>query len=82
MSEVRFANEGSVGRVSDYLVSSAGDPFRYDAQSPSFQKDIGFSSPPIHPGRDILAEDARRQTANMYANAKSDVSRLTLSQFK
>ncbi|XXG41058.1 hypothetical protein AAC387_Pa01g1611 [Persea americana] len=27
MSEDRFANEGSVGRVSDYSVSSAGDPY-------------------------------------------------------
>lgn len=66
MSEDRFATEGSVGRVSDYSVSSSGDPFRYDAQSPSFQKDIVFSSPPIHPCKDILVEDLRRQTANMY----------------
>eukprot|EP00268_Persea_americana_P007231 TRINITY_DN12661_c0_g1_i6.p1 TRINITY_DN12661_c0_g1~~TRINITY_DN12661_c0_g1_i6.p1 ORF type:complete len:495 (-),score=63.42 TRINITY_DN12661_c0_g1_i6:1730-3007(-) len=74
MSEDRFANEGSFGRVSDYSVSSAGDPFRYDARSPSFQKDIGFSSPPIHPGRDILVEDLRRKTANMYSdtNAKRE----------
>lgn len=76
MSEDRFATEGSVGRVSDYSVSSSGDPFRYDAQSPSFQKDIVFSSPPIHPCKDILVEDLRRQTANMYSdtNEKREVS--------
>ncbi|XP_077248902.1 putative ADP-ribosylation factor GTPase-activating protein AGD14 isoform X2 [Tasmannia lanceolata] len=60
--EDRFADDGSGTRVSDYSVSSAGDPFRFDAQSPNFQRDTGFSSPPLHPVRDILVEDARRQT--------------------
>lgn len=47
MYEDRFANEGSVSRVSDYSVSSAGDPFRSSAESPNFDKDCGFSSPPF-----------------------------------
>ncbi|GFZ09376.1 ARF GAP-like zinc finger-containing protein ZIGA4 [Actinidia rufa] len=46
MHEDSFANEGSNPRASDYSVSSAGDPFRSDAQSPNFQRDIGMRSPP------------------------------------
>ncbi|KAL5994929.1 hypothetical protein ACLOJK_024986 [Asimina triloba] len=62
MYEDRFANEGSVGRGSDFSASSAGDPFRSNTQSPNFQKDIGYTSPPMRPVRDILVEDARQQT--------------------
>ncbi|KAF8403476.1 hypothetical protein HHK36_011580 [Tetracentron sinense] len=76
MCEERFANEGSVSRVSDYSASSGGDPFRSNTQSPNFQKDIGFSSPPVHPVRDILIEDVWRQTVSTYseANAKRDAN--------
>ncbi|XP_047941685.1 probable ADP-ribosylation factor GTPase-activating protein AGD14 isoform X1 [Salvia hispanica] len=35
----RFANEGSWPRVSDYSVSSGGDPFRSDVLSPNFQRE-------------------------------------------
>lgn len=54
MYEDRFANEGSGSgsRVSDYSVSSGGDPFRSDTQSPKFQT------------KDTLSGDARNQTIN------------------
>lgn len=35
MFEDRFANESSGSRLSDFSVSSAGDQFRYDPQSPN-----------------------------------------------
>ncbi|XP_077226431.1 putative ADP-ribosylation factor GTPase-activating protein AGD14 isoform X2 [Tasmannia lanceolata] len=72
--EDRFANEGSGTRVSDYSFSSAGDPFRFDAQSPNFQRDARFSSPPVHPVRDILVEDVQRRPiiSESEANAKTD----------
>ncbi|KAK9290513.1 hypothetical protein L1049_008683 [Liquidambar formosana] len=71
MYEERFANDGSVSRVSDFSMSSGGDPFRSGNQSPNFQKDIGFSSPPpIQPSRDILTEDVQRQTVK--PNVKRD----------
>ncbi|XP_057949364.1 probable ADP-ribosylation factor GTPase-activating protein AGD14 [Malania oleifera] len=74
MYEDRFANEGSVSRVSDYSVSSGGDPVRSDTQSPNFQKDTGLSSPPIHPHGDALTEDIQRQSSNVFseANTKRD----------
>ncbi|CAH9134831.1 unnamed protein product [Cuscuta epithymum] len=40
--EDRFANEGSNTRASDFSVSSGGDPFRSEVQSPNYQKDTGF----------------------------------------
>ncbi|PON66288.1 Arf GTPase activating protein [Parasponia andersonii] len=70
MYEDRFANDSSVSRVSDYSVSSGGDPFRSGTQSPSFrsgtqspnyQKDTGFASPPFHSSREVSSEDIRRQ---------------------
>lgn len=69
MYEDRFANEGSVSRVSDYSVSSAGDPFRSNAGSPNFHKDIGFSSPPIQPSRSSLSEDSWFQAINASSEA-------------
>lgn len=45
MYEDRFANEGYSSRVSDYSVSSGGDPFRSGPHSPNLQKDEGLSSP-------------------------------------
>ncbi|XP_062168208.1 probable ADP-ribosylation factor GTPase-activating protein AGD14 isoform X2 [Alnus glutinosa] len=74
MYEDRFANEGSVSRISDYSVSSAGDPFRSNAGSPNFHKDVGFSSPPIQPSRGSLSEDSWFQAINASseAHAKRD----------
>lgn len=73
MYEDRFANEGSVSRVSDYSVSSGGDPFRSGAESPNFHKDVGFSSPPIQPSRGSLSDDVLFRAINSSeANAKRD----------
>ncbi|KAK7364914.1 hypothetical protein VNO80_13660 [Phaseolus coccineus] len=41
----RFANEGSGPRISDFSVSSGGEQFKSDVQSPNFYKDIKISSP-------------------------------------
>uniref|UniRef100_A0A5B7ACA0 Putative ADP-ribosylation factor GTPase-activating protein AGD14 n=1 Tax=Davidia involucrata TaxID=16924 RepID=A0A5B7ACA0_DAVIN len=71
MYEDSFANEGSISRVSDYSVSSTGDPFRSDTQSPNFQRDIGFSSPSSQTSRDILNEDLRHQTMNTFSEANA-----------
>ncbi|KAK3036218.1 hypothetical protein RJ639_030374, partial [Escallonia herrerae] len=78
--EDRFANEGSNPRVSDYSLSSGGDPFRSDTQSPTFQRDIGFSSPSSE--RDILSEDERQLKVNTCfdTNAKKDADHLTRPQ--
>ncbi|XP_042513406.1 probable ADP-ribosylation factor GTPase-activating protein AGD14 isoform X3 [Macadamia integrifolia] len=65
--EDRIAIENSGSRISDYSVSSGGDPFRSDTQSPNFQKNVGFGSPPIQPVRDILNEDVQRQTISSYS---------------
>ncbi|XP_023645688.1 probable ADP-ribosylation factor GTPase-activating protein AGD14 isoform X3 [Capsella rubella] len=48
MFEDQFANEGSAPRASDFSVSSGGDPFRSDTQSPNFQQEIEFRSPQSH----------------------------------
>lgn len=71
MYEDRFANEGSGSRISDYSMSSAGDPFRSGTQSPSFEKDVGFNSPPIQPSRDIIQPS--RDIGSSVANFKRDV---------
>ncbi|KAE9465775.1 hypothetical protein C3L33_02322, partial [Rhododendron williamsianum] len=60
--EDSFANEGSNPRASGYTVSSPSDAFRSDTQSPSFQRDIGFNSPPYQTSRDMLNEQIPRQT--------------------
>ncbi|KAL0555120.1 hypothetical protein IC582_009053 [Cucumis melo] len=65
----RFANEGYASRVSDFSVSSGGDPFRSGAHSPNFQKDSGFSSPPFPCARDMLNDDTRHQISSMSAEA-------------
>lgn len=59
MYEDRFSNDGS------------GDPFRSNSQSPNYQKGIGFSSPPVHPARDILLGDAQQQTINTHVEENS-----------
>ncbi|GLT95436.1 hypothetical protein SLE2022_131180 [Rubroshorea leprosula] len=66
--EDRFANEGSAPRASNYSISSGGDTFRPGTESPSFQKDIGFSSPSIQSSREGLGEDARHQTIDLFAD--------------
>ncbi|KAH9620645.1 hypothetical protein KSS87_006366 [Heliosperma pusillum] len=52
LSEDRFANEGSSSRVSDYSVSSGGEPFRSAPQSPNLQRDDEFSSPTFYSSKD------------------------------
>ncbi|XP_057251081.1 probable ADP-ribosylation factor GTPase-activating protein AGD14, partial [Beta vulgaris subsp. vulgaris] len=52
--EDRFANEGSSSRVSDYSLSSGGDPFKSAPQSPNLQTDDGFSSPTSDSSREIV----------------------------
>lgn len=70
--EDRFANDVSATRVSDYSVSSTGNPFSLDSKSPDFQRGSGYNSPPVS---EILVEDVRHQ-----ANAKRDVSGITQPQ--
>ena len=43
--EDQFANERSAPRASDFSVSSGGDTFRSEIQSPNFQQEGGFRSP-------------------------------------
>ncbi|XWS64938.1 hypothetical protein CRYUN_Cryun05aG0047400 [Craigia yunnanensis] len=69
--EDRFANEGSAPRVSDYSVSSGGDPFKSGTGSPNFRKDIGFGSPTAQPSREVLSEDTRHQTINLFVDPSS-----------
>ncbi|KAL4351512.1 hypothetical protein GQ457_06G024100 [Hibiscus cannabinus] len=64
MFEDGFANEGSAPRVSDFSVSSGGDPFASSAGSPNFRKDVGFASPTFQSQRDVLSEDTHHQTIN------------------
>ncbi|CAN8294944.1 unnamed protein product [Cochlearia groenlandica] len=47
MFEDQFSNEGSAPRASDFSVSSGGDPFRSEIQSPNSQQEIKFRSPPF-----------------------------------
>ncbi|XAR69519.1 hypothetical protein NMG60_11001137 [Bertholletia excelsa] len=70
MNEDMFANEGSNPRASDYSVSSAGDPFRSDNQSPNFQRDIGFGSPAYQTSRNILNEHLHRTLSEPNAKTK------------
>ncbi|KAM7529917.1 hypothetical protein LguiB_033327 [Lonicera macranthoides] len=69
-----FTNDGFKSRASDFSVSSGGDPFRTGAQSPTFQRDTGFSSPSSETSRDISSIDVLHQKVNTFAdpNAKRD----------
>lgn len=69
-NEDGFANEGSAPRVSDYSVSSGGDPYRSDARSPNFQKDSEFGSPQSHLSRDFSRNNLSRQTSNKSREAQ------------
>ncbi|CAK9160010.1 unnamed protein product, partial [Ilex paraguariensis] len=75
--EDRFANEESNARASDYSVSSGGDPFRSDSQSPNFERDIGFNSPQSEISRDLFSEDAHSHTVNTLSHtiARRDADR-------
>ncbi|KAF3789613.1 putative ADP-ribosylation factor GTPase-activating protein [Nymphaea thermarum] len=63
MYEDRFANEGLGVNPVDYSGSSHGHR-RSDVQSPNFQKETGFNSPPVRAVRDILADDRNLPTAS------------------
>ncbi|XP_031384370.1 probable ADP-ribosylation factor GTPase-activating protein AGD14 isoform X1 [Punica granatum] len=82
MYEDRFANEGSGARVSDYSVSSGGDPFRSGALSPTFQRDAGYSSPPLPPPRGDSSDNLNRETSNksLEANVRRDADGKHCSQ--
>ncbi|XP_041027237.1 probable ADP-ribosylation factor GTPase-activating protein AGD14 [Juglans microcarpa x Juglans regia] len=80
VSEDRFANEGSISRVSDYSVSSAGDPFRSTSESPNFQKDVGFSSPPVQPLRSLSEVWFQEKNTSFEANAKRDADGIPHAQ--
>lgn len=56
VQEDRFANEVVTARVSDYSASSGGDPFRSGTQSPTYQRELGFSSLSREMSRDNLSE--------------------------
>ncbi|KAL9247095.1 hypothetical protein vseg_020562 [Gypsophila vaccaria] len=77
LSEDRFANEGSSSRVSDYSVSSGGDPFRSAPQSPNLQRDDGISSPTFYPSKDV-AEGLQHQTRDSEVFAKKDADKVPL----
>ncbi|XP_019427802.1 PREDICTED: probable ADP-ribosylation factor GTPase-activating protein AGD14 isoform X4 [Lupinus angustifolius] len=70
----RFANEGSGPRISDFSVSSAGDQFKSDVQSPTFHKDVGLSSPSYQGSGSNSIEDVWSQARNtvLGTNAKRD----------
>ncbi|KAE9619846.1 putative Arf GTPase activating protein [Lupinus albus] len=78
----RFANEGSGPRISDFSVSSAGDQFKSDVQSPTFHKDVGFSSPSYQGSGSNSIEDVWSQARNtgLGTNAKRDAGGTHLPQ--
>ncbi|KAK8514550.1 hypothetical protein V6N13_103287 [Hibiscus sabdariffa] len=82
MLEDRFANEGSAPRVSDFSVSSGGDPFTSGTGSPNFRKDVGFASPTFQSQRDVLSEDTHHQTINpsLDSSSQKDAGGISLPQ--
>ncbi|TKY46355.1 ADP-ribosylation factor GTPase-activating protein AGD14 [Spatholobus suberectus] len=72
----RFANEGSGPRISDFSVSSGGEQFKSNVQSPNFHKDIKISSPSYPRSGSSSSEDvwsqARKASLETKANAKRD----------
>ncbi|KAG5040068.1 hypothetical protein JHK82_012207 [Glycine max] len=75
----RFANEGSGPRISDFSVSSGGEQFKSDVQSPNFHKDIKIRSPSYQQrsgSGSSSSEDvwyqARNASLETNANAKRD----------
>lgn len=73
----RFANEGSGPRISDFSVSSGGEQFKSDVQSPNFYKDIKISSPSYQrrsgssSSEDVWSQ-ARNASLETNVNAKRD----------
>lgn len=79
MYDYRFANEGSSSRVSDYSLSSGGDPFRSAPQSPNLQKDEGYTSLTVDFSREIVSGVQRQPTSTLpEASAKRDADRVPL----
>ncbi|KAJ4767169.1 ARF GAP-like zinc finger-containing protein ZIGA4 [Rhynchospora pubera] len=72
MFDDRFANESSGSRLSDFSVSSAGDQFRYDTQSPNSQ--IGYPSPnaPYQPNRPPNARPQRTVSSGSFGSFDSN----------
>ncbi|KAK9715866.1 hypothetical protein RND81_06G195100 [Saponaria officinalis] len=75
LSEDRFANEGSSSRVSDYSVSSGGDPFRSAPQSPNLQRDGEISSPNFYSSKEVV-EGLSHQARNSEVFAKKDADKV------
>ncbi|XP_010553783.1 PREDICTED: probable ADP-ribosylation factor GTPase-activating protein AGD14 [Tarenaya hassleriana] len=67
--EDQFRNEGSAPRASDFSVSSGGDPFRSETESPNFQKEVGFSSPRFQHSKGPSSENLQR-TANLFPDGQ------------
>ncbi|RYR53720.1 hypothetical protein Ahy_A06g028941 isoform A [Arachis hypogaea] len=80
--EDRFANEGSGPRISDFSVSSGGEQFKSEVQSPNFHKDIGFHSPPYRHSGHHSSEDvwAFARNTSLETNAKRDMEGIRLPQ--
>ncbi|KAG6639769.1 hypothetical protein CIPAW_10G124600 [Carya illinoinensis] len=72
----------SPGHLSDKVSEdSAGDPFRSNSESPNFQKDVGFSSPPVRPLRSTLSEVwFHEKNTSSEANAKRDADGIPRAQ--
>lgn len=75
MYEDRFANEGSNPRMSDFSVSSPGDPSRSGVQSPSTNDPL-YSSP--MQVRDLSVEDTLPNTLNTSSESlvKGDIDKI------
>lgn len=59
----------SPDRLSDFSISSAGDPFRSGTESPNFQKDIGFGSPSMTQSRDASSADTQTQYIDLFVDS-------------
>ncbi|XP_074271143.1 putative ADP-ribosylation factor GTPase-activating protein AGD14 isoform X2 [Silene latifolia] len=77
LSEDRFANEGSSSRVSDYSVSSGGEPFRSAPQSPNLQRDDEFSSPTFYSSNELVnGLEHQRSNSSSEVFAKKDADKV------
>ncbi|KAJ9548043.1 LOW QUALITY PROTEIN: hypothetical protein OSB04_020586, partial [Centaurea solstitialis] len=72
VQEDGFANEVPNARASDFSVSSVGDPFRSDTQSPTGQRDLGFSSPKRDPDqREVQGKTSKRWKTEEHPSGSS-----------
>uniref|UniRef100_A0A1J3ET90 Putative ADP-ribosylation factor GTPase-activating protein AGD14 n=1 Tax=Noccaea caerulescens TaxID=107243 RepID=A0A1J3ET90_NOCCA len=75
MSDDQFANEGSAPRASDFSVSSGGDTFRSEIQSPNSQQEGGFRSPQFQhsnpPQRENLFPGRQHQRTTSFGSVRS-----------